>query len=56
MSDYWNARLTEALRQSRTAPTAALRAVHMQNAVRYELLLQSSQAHAISAREARLAA
>ena len=56
MSEYWTARLTEALRQSRIAPTAALRAVHMQNAVRYELLLQSSHAHPISTQEARLAA
>lgn len=56
MSDYWSSRLAEALRQSRIAPTAALRAVHVQNAARYELLLKSSRVHGISAQEVRLAA
>jgi hypothetical protein len=56
MPNYWSSRLAEALRQSHIAPTAALRAVHVQNAARYELLLNSSRAYGNSVQEARLAA
>lgn len=56
MIEYWSRRLAEAMRQSRSAPTPALRAIHLRTAAHYQSLIRFSLPRASAPSLDRLAA